>query len=140
MKKVYCLILVISLLTAPYGYARMGGGKSGGGMMGGQQGGMMGGQGSQGNMGGMMQGHEVTSGMMHHMGQMSRLMQQMRDIMAEQSDAGSMRNMSGLMQDMSEHLMDMSIVMKKGKASQKEIQELDQHNIMMQKRYDKMRW
>ncbi len=126
MKKVYCMILMVSLLVVPYAYAQMGRG-------------MMGGQGSQGHMEGMMQGHEVTGDMMHHMGQMSRLMQQIREMMAEKSDAETMRKMAGLMQDMSKHLMDMSRIMKKGNVSQKEMQELDQHNIMMQKRYDMMR-
>jgi hypothetical protein len=127
MNKVYCMILMVSLLVVPYAYAQMGGG-------------MMGGQGSQGHMEGMMQGHEVTGGMMHQMGQMSRLMQQVRDMMAEKSDAESMRKMSGLMQDMSQHLKDMSNIMKEGNASQEEMQELNQQNMMMQKKYEMMRW
>jgi hypothetical protein len=124
MKKVYCMILIVSLMAAPYAYAQMGSG-------------MMG---SQGHMEGMMQGHDLTGGMMHHMGQMSRLMQQMRDMMAEKADAESMKKISVLMQDMSEHLMDMSRIMKKGNVTQKEMKELDQHNVIMQERYDKMRW
>ncbi len=91
-------------------------------------------------MEGMMQGHEVTGDIMHHMGQMSRMMQQIREMLAEKSDAESMKKMAGLMEDMSEHLMNMSRIMKKGSVSHKKMQELDQHNSMMQKRYDMMRW
>lgn len=127
MKKIYYMILMVTLLVIPYAYAQMGGG-------------MMGGQGSQGHMEGMMQGHEVTGVLMHNMGQMSRLMQQLREMMAGKSDAESRKQISGIMQDMSEHMLDMSRIMKKGNASQKEIQDLNQHNVMMQKKYDMMRW
>ena len=139
MKKIFCMMLLLSLLAVPYASAQMGGSKSGG-MMGGQKGGMMERQGSQGHMEGMLKDHEVMGGMMHNMGQMSRLMQQMREMMANKPDAESMREMSGLMQDMSKHIMEMSRIMKRGSVTQKEIQELDQHNLLMQKQYDEMRW
>ena len=117
------LVFVISIA-----YAQMGGGKSGS---------MMGGQ---GHMAGMMQGHEVTGNMVHHMGQMSRLMQQLRDMISEKPDAENMKRLSGMMEDMSEHFKRMSTIMKKGDVSEKEMHELDQHNRMMQQAYEKMRW
>jgi hypothetical protein len=140
MKKAYCMILMVSLLVAPYVYAQMGGGSRGGGSGGMSGRGMMGGQETQKHMEGMMQGHEVTGNMMHHMGQMSRMMQQLREMMAVKSDAESRKKMSDLMQDMSEHMMDMSSMLKKDSVSQKDMQELDQQNLMMQKKYDMMRW
>lgn len=127
MKKAQCMILLISLLAVPYVGAQMGGG-------------MMGSQGTKGHMERMMQGHEVAGDMIHHMGQMTRLMQQIREIMAERPDTESMKNMSGLMEGMSEHLRNMSRVMKKGTASQKEIEELNRQNMIMQEKYEKMRW
>jgi hypothetical protein len=45
------------------------------------------------------------------------------------------------MKDMSGHMMDMSKMMKKGSASQKEMQELHQQMTETQKRFDMMqRW
>lgn len=138
MKKVYassiCMVILIFIFSMSY--AQMGGGKSGG-MMGGQQGGMME---SREHMEGMMQGHEVSGGLMHNMGQMSRLMQQMRDMMANKSDAASMHKMSRLMREISEHAEKMAAIMDKGGATKDEMQELDEHNRMMQERYEKMRW
>jgi len=141
MKKVFSISIcvVVFMFVVSMVYAQMDGGKSGG-MMGGQQGGMMGGQGSQGHMEDMLQGHEVTGGIMHQMGQMSRLMQQMREMMAKKPDAERMSKMSDLMQNMSEHIEEMSKIMKKGNASEKEMQEMDEHNLRMQKSYDMMRW
>ncbi len=136
MKKIYFILLLIILFLVPYVFAQMGGSKSGG-MMGGQQSGMMGGH---GHTKGMLHGHEVEGDIVHHMGQMSRLMQQMRGMISDKSDAESMRKLSGIMQDMSEHFKKMSVIMKKGNATQKEMQELDQHNRMMQESYEMMRW
>lgn len=87
-----------------------------------------------------MQGHEISGGLMHNMGQMSRLMQQMRDIMANKSDAESMHKMSRLMQDISEQAREMAAIMDKGGATEEEMKELDDHNRMMQERYEKMHW
>ncbi len=141
MKKVLsisiCIIAMIFVVAMAN--AQMGGGKSGG-MMGGQQGNMMEGQGSQGHMKGMMQDHDITGGIMHQMGQMSRLMQQMREMMAMNSDAENMNKMSGIMKEMSEHIEEMSKIMNKGNASEKEMKVLEDHNLNMQKKYDMMRW
>jgi hypothetical protein len=150
MNKIYLMILLLGLLFVPYTYAQMGGGIMGGQetqeqkgstMMGGQQGhmnrsGMM----SKDHMEGMLQGHEVRGGMMHNMGQMSRLMQQMRDMMASKPGAEHMRKISDLMLEMSEHIEEMSKIMKKGTVTEKEMQMLDQHNRKMQESYDMMRW
>ena len=130
MKKVTsintCVIVIVFAISMAY--AQMGRGKSGS---------MMGGQ---GHMAGMMQGHEVTDNMVHHMGQMSRLMQQLRDMISEKPDAENMKRLSGMMEDMSEHFKRMSAIMKKGDVSEEEMHDLDQHNRMMQQAYEKMRW
>ena len=41
---------------------------------------------------------------------------------------------------MSEHIEEMSKIMKKGNASEKEMQEMEEHNLKMQKSYEMMRW
>jgi methyl-accepting chemotaxis protein len=96
--------------------------------------------GSQGHMEGMVQGHDLKDGIMHQMGQMSRLMQQMRDMMAENSDAESMNRMSGIIKEMSEHIEEMSRIMNKGNATKEEMKVLEDHNLNMQKKYEMMRW
>lgn len=131
MRQIVLMTILIAGLTVSYGFADMGG------HMGSGQGNM---DKDQGHMKGMLQGHELTGGIMHQMGQMSRLMQQMREMIAEKSDAESMSKMSGLMQEMSEHIEEMSKIMKKGNASEKEMQEMEEHNLRMQKSYDMMRW
>ncbi len=136
MKKVISTFLLISIVAVPCVYAQMGEAmKSGQGNRGHMEGQM-----NQQQMDRMLSGHEVTGDMMHHMGHMTRLMQQMRDMMAEKTDSESMRQISVLMEDMSEHLVDMSRVMSKGNASQKDMQDLDQQNMRMQKKYEMMRW
>lgn len=127
MNRIYCIFLLISLIVVPYTYAQMGGN-------------MMGDQKGHGHMEGMMQRHDVEVGLIHHMGQMSRLMQQIRDMMSEKSNAESMKRLSGMMEDMSDHFKRMSAIMKKGDVSQQEMHELDQHNRMMQEAYEKIRW
>lgn len=130
MKKVITISIctMVLVFVISMAYAQMGGGKSGS---------MMGGK---GHMEGMLQGHDLKGGIMHQMGQMSRLMQQMRDMMAENSDAESMNKMSGIMKEMSEHIEEMSKIMKKGNASKEEMKILEDHNLNMQKKYEMMRW
>lgn len=125
MKRVFSISICVVVLTFAVSmvYAQMGGGMMGG----------------QGHMEGMLQRHEVEGGLIHHMGQMSRLMQQMRDMFSEKTDPESRRKLSRIMEDMSEHFMKMSAIMKKGEVSQKEMQELDQHHRMMMESYEGMR-
>jgi protein CpxP len=120
MKKLLLIGLTLGLL-ASFTYAQMGGG-----MMGGQKGemggGMMGGQ--QGQMGsGMMQGQQMMGGMMQNINQMSGIMQKMSEVI-NKMDASRMNEMSGIMEDISKQMMNMSLMMKKGKVSQEEMQNL----------------
>ncbi|GBE04354.1 MAG TPA: hypothetical protein ENG95_04830 [Nitrospirae bacterium] len=140
MKKVYFMILLISLLVVPFVYAEMGGGMMGGqesqeqmgsSMMDGQQGNM-----KQGGM--MLKGHEIMGGMMLNMSQMGGLMQKMSDIMQSKIDPGSMSKMSDIMDNMSGHLKQMSGIMKQGQVSQEDMQKLHDQMLETQKKVEMM--
>jgi hypothetical protein len=65
----------------------------------------------------------------------------MTGMMGQSIDEAKMRKMSDIMKDMSGHMMDMSKMMKKGSASQTEMQGLHQQMTETQKRFDMMqRW
>jgi hypothetical protein len=121
MKKILLISSLIVMLVIPYTYAQMGG------------------HGSQERMG--MQGHEMMDGMMQNMDQMTGMMKRMTGMMGQSIDEAKMRKMSDIMKDVSEHMMDMSKMMKKGSASQTEMQGLHQQMTETQKRFDMMqRW
>ena len=140
MKKLFMLSAIFTLLlTAEYGFAQMGGG-------------MMGGQGSQkeGMGGGMQHDHKK---MMDHKGMMSgdKMMGSMMDMSSEMSDMMSqmsdmmdgmtmadMQHMSGLMSDMGRQMTDMSMMMKKGIATDREMEAMHQKMMEMQKRMSEM--
>jgi hypothetical protein len=134
MKKIHLIFLSAFLLLVSFAYAQMGGEMAGDhGQM---QGGMTGEQ--QGHMSDMIEGHEVRGDIIKNMNHMSVLMNKMVDMMERTTDPMHMRKMAGMMQDMSQHMISMSRIMIKGSASQKEIQDLNQHHVMMQKRYELM--
>lgn len=100
----------------------------------GSQGGMMGGQ--QGGM--MLQGNEMMNGMMQNMNQMTGAMQKMTDIMGKTSSPEQMRKMSGIALGLSEHMKEMADVMNRGTVSQEEMQRLHRQMLQTQQQLEMM--
>jgi len=142
MKKLLLISAIILAVTAGYSFARMGGGMMGGqqGQMG--QGGMMGGQQGQMGQGGMtsgQQGQMGQGGMMQMMSQMGDIMQRASALMTGDMKLEDMKEISEITREMSKQMMDMSNMLRKGGASQKDMQILKQRMMETGKRLNKMR-
>lgn len=141
-----CIVVTGFVFAVSMVSAQMGGGNRGegmgGGMMGGQQSGMMGtGQGHMGQGGGMMGGQAMMGGMMQDMNMMTGIMRQMTEMMERTPGPEHMREMSDIMQHMSVQMRDMSRIMSKGEVSPGEMEQIHQQMLETQKRFDMMkRW
>jgi hypothetical protein len=132
MTKTFAVSLIfVFALSVTYSFAQMGDG-----MMEGEQGGMM-------EHGRMMQ-HKGMMGHRQMMGDMMGMTNQMSDMMGRLS--GMMKDMppdrtmraSELMEDMSHQMMEMSGMMKRGRASYKEMKMLQGGMMKLQKRFSMM--
>jgi Spy/CpxP family protein refolding chaperone len=133
MKKLLTVVLSIMLVAGAFTYVFA----TDGGMDDPRpMGGMMGGQKGQGSM--MMHG-DMMSGMGLQMKHTTDLMQRMSGVMHKEMDSSDMREMSKIMMDMSSHIKYMSEIMSRGNASQKEMQDINDHVKEMEKRFNMMK-
>jgi hypothetical protein len=139
MKTLLTTVLSIMLVAGAFTYVFA----SDGGMddprpMGGMKGsGMMGGEKGKGSM--MMHG-DMMSGMGLNMKHSTDLMQRMSGVMHKNMNSSDMRELSEIMMDMSSHIKYMAEIMSRGTASQKEMQNINDHMKEMEKRFNMMKF
>ncbi len=132
MKKAFAIgFILILALSVTYSFAQ-----TGNGMTEGQQGGTM----EHGQMmrhRGMMEHGQMMGGMMGMTNQMSEMMGKLSGMMKDMPQDRMMKA-SELMKDMSHNMMEMSKMMKRGKASYKEMKRLQGGMMKLQKRFSEM--